>query len=72
MDIFNECCQWLNEGQFPPSLNSTNIALIPKGSEQKTMKDWRPIGLCNILYKLLSKVLANRLKLIMHKCIMDT
>ena len=29
-DIFKECCQWLNEGQLPPTLNSTNIALIQK------------------------------------------
>jgi len=71
-DIFNECCEWMNEGQFPPSLNSTNTALIPKGTEQKTMKDWRPIALCNVLYKLLSKVLANRLKKILHKCIADS
>jgi len=31
-DIYNECCKWLNEGKFPPSLNSTNIALISKGT----------------------------------------
>jgi hypothetical protein len=71
-DIYRECCQWLNEGQFPPSLNATNIALIPKGNEQKSMKDWRPIALCNVLYKLVSKVLANRLKSVLHKCISET
>jgi len=32
-DIFQECCAWLNNNQFSPSLNSTNIALIPKGNE---------------------------------------
>ncbi|XP_024642261.2 uncharacterized protein [Medicago truncatula] len=71
-DIFKECCQWMNEGQFPPTLNSTNIALISKGTEQKSMKDWRSIALCNVLYKLLSKVLANRLKKILSKCIADS
>lgn len=29
-DIFQECCAWVNNYQFPPSLNSTNIALSPK------------------------------------------
>jgi len=36
------------------------------------MKDWRPITLCNVLYKLLSKVLENWLKKILHKCIADS
>ena len=70
-DIFQECCAWLNNNQFPSLLNSTNIALIPKGNEQKSMKDWRPIALCNVLYKLVAKVLANLFKKIMHKCISE-
>ncbi|CAJ2652404.1 unnamed protein product [Trifolium pratense] len=70
-DIFHECCSWLHSGQFPPTLNMTNISLIPKGEVQSTMKDWRPIALCNVLYKLVSKVLANRLKRVLDKCISD-
>ena len=62
----------MHEGNSPPTLNSTNIALIPKGTKQKTVKDWRPIALCNFLYKLLSKFLANRLKKVLHKCIVDS
>jgi len=61
----------LDTGQFPPDLNITNIALIPKGSTQVSMKDWHPIALCNVLYKIISKVLANRLKKVLSQCISD-
>jgi len=71
-NIYYERRQWLNEGQFSPSLNATNIALFPKGNEHRSMKDWRPIALCNVLYKLVSKVLTNRLKKILYKCIAET
>ncbi|MCI20643.1 replication protein A 70 kDa dna-binding subunit, partial [Trifolium medium] len=70
-EIFEAGCSWLECGAFPPSLNSTNIALIPKGESQASMKDWRPISLCNVLYKIVAKVLANRLKPILEKCISE-
>jgi hypothetical protein len=70
-EIYNAGCSWLDSGIFPPNLNSTNIALIPKGDNQVSMKDWRPIALCNVLYKVVAKVLANRLKEVLDKCISD-
>jgi len=45
-----------------PSLNSTFLALIPKGDESNTPDKYRPIALCNVIYKLISKVFASRLK----------
>lgn len=70
-EFFNQCCDWLATGNFPSALNSTNIALIPKGNSQISMKDWRPIALCNVLYKVVAKVLANQLKVVLDKCISE-
>ena len=52
----------LNTGSIPPSINRTFITLIPKVKSPVRVSDYRPIALCNILHKLISKVLANRLK----------
>jgi len=70
-ELFNQCCDWLATGSFPSSLNSTNIALIPKGDSHTSMKHWRPIALCNVMYKVVAKVLANRLKVVLDKCISE-
>ena len=49
-------------GIIPSSLNSTFIALIPKKDKPQTFADFRPISLCNLLYKLISKVIMVRVK----------
>jgi hypothetical protein len=56
-------------GRFEKSLNSTFISLIPKVSGALELKDYCPISLVSGIYKIISKVLANRLRLVMNKII---
>ncbi|MCI28064.1 RNA-directed DNA polymerase (Reverse transcriptase), partial [Trifolium medium] len=70
-DIFEAAKEWLERGYFPSSLNETNICLIPKCENPNSMKDMRPISLCNVLYKMISKLLANRLKECIGKCVSE-
>jgi len=60
---------FLNRGNFNTSINETFIALIPKMERVSNVADFRPISLCNVIYKLVSKVLANRLKLVLPSII---
>ena len=53
---------FLNGGDMPECINRTRIVLIPKVKHPQEMKDFRPISLCNVVYKICSKVLANRLR----------
>lgn len=53
---------FLNGGTLPENINHTTIVLIPKTRSPQSMKDFRPISLCNVLYKLCPKVLALRLR----------
>lgn len=70
-EVYQAGCKWLQERSFPSQLTETNIVLIPKIDSPKSMKDLRPISLCNVLYKIVSKVLANRLRKIIPECISE-
>lgn len=70
--IYYAGVHWLTSGTFPPGLNDTVITLVPKCNEPATMKDLRPITLCNVVYKIIAKVLANRLKCVLPGVVSDT
>ena len=61
--------QILNSGRLPCVLNETYICLIPKVQCPQKVTEFRPTSLCNIIYKIVSKVLANKLKRILPKVI---
>ncbi|XP_048499711.1 uncharacterized protein LOC104890046 isoform X5 [Beta vulgaris subsp. vulgaris] len=61
-DVTSFVCSILHGSPFPPCLNKTNIALIPKVKDPKLASEFRPIALCNVLYKLVSKAVVMRLK----------
>jgi hypothetical protein len=68
-DIFNLVKSAFNRGYFDPTISNTLIALIPKVEPPKTYKDFRPISLCNTVYKIITKVLVNRLRPILDNII---
>ena len=64
-DVILAVLSCLNSGCLLKSINHTFITLIPKVKNPEKVIDFRRISLCNFIYKLVSKVLANRLKLIL-------
>ena len=54
------------------SINFTHIAFVPKVKSPDCMPQFRPISLCNVLYKIVSKVLVNRMKVILPRVISDS
>ena len=62
VDVIEATLSALNTGTMPPFLNHTFISLIPKIKNPERAKDFHPISLCNVMYKLISKTIANCLK----------
>ena len=70
-DVIHDVLIFLNSGTLPNSLNHTFITLIPKTKNPENVTEYRPISLCNVLYKIFSKVLANRLKKVLPQIISE-
>ncbi|XP_060959266.1 uncharacterized protein LOC133030514 [Cannabis sativa] len=71
-DIINLVKEFFSTSVLPCSINDTNLCLIPKKKNFSTMNELRPIALCNVIYKIISKVLANRMRGFIDQIISDT
>lgn len=68
-DITKIVMDILNNGADPADINYTFICLIPKKEKAISTGDFRLISLCNVIFKIVSKTIANRLKLILPNII---
>jgi hypothetical protein len=68
-DITQTALQILNNGGNPDSFNDTFICLIPKHKNPNIPADYRPIALCNVMLKIITKTIANRIKVILPEII---
>jgi hypothetical protein len=61
-DMWNFVKLAFEKGYYDPKVCETLVVLLPKGNSQNTFKDFRPISLCNVSYKLISKIIVSRLR----------
>ena len=71
-NVVSAVLEFLHTGYMIPDLNRTYIVLIPKIKNSVKVSNYRPISLCNVIYKIIAKVLANRLKQILPQIISPT
>ena len=69
MEMFHE---FFVKGTFTKSINTTFLVLISTKGGAEDLKDFRSISLLGSLYKILAKVLANRLKKVVVKVVSNT
>lgn len=59
--------EFFEKSELLHNLNATNIVLIPKVDNPSKVNQFKLISLCNVIYKLISKLMTERLKLILSK-----
>lgn len=64
-EVYSTNLAFFNKGVFDDHINFTHIILIPKVKNHVKPSDFRSIILCYVIYKLVSKVLTNKLKMIL-------
>lgn len=67
--VIKQVLDFVSNGKLPLGCNDTVISLIPKVPSPDSVKQLRPIGLCNISYKIITKVMVSRLKEVSKKLV---
>jgi exonuclease III len=67
--VSKEVIQVFNSGKMPSYLNRTLIILIPKCLGPETLSHFRPISLCNTVYKIVTKIIVSRIRPILNNLI---
>lgn len=68
-DVTKICLEVFNEGLDIGPLNKTFITLIPKSHQLRKLEEFRPISLCSSVYKIIAKVLTNKLNKVLNSII---
>ena len=71
-DVTATCLRVLNDGESVREFNNTVISLIPKTQTPVLVSDFRPISLCNVLYKIIAKAISNRFRTVLGEVISET
>lgn len=68
-DFLDVVYEFFKNGRLLKQLNHAAIALIPKAKHEPAAGDFKPISCCNVIYKTISKVIANKLAAIIPKLV---
>jgi hypothetical protein len=71
-DIIAAVRKFFEDGEMPEGVNETSIVLIPKVKNPIKLSDFRPISLCNVVYKIVAKCLVNRMRPLLQDIISET
>lgn len=71
-DVCAAALNFLNNGVLDENLNETALLLLPKSPNAQTVEEFRPISLCNVAMKIITKVLANRLRSCLPRVISES
>lgn len=68
-DVIQMVKDFFEMGIMDRRRNKTLVTLIPKHADAKSIKEFRPISFCTIVYKVIAKVMAKRMSRVLHSII---